>query len=124
MKLEKYFSTLIVFFLCQGDDEEPGDYEVGPSFTKEFKLIGKDKKSEKFRVMQKPSLFNKNLKVSKFMSDVFVKQIQAVLSKWFDFNQIENANKETFSGKWNFPPNTSGVIPHSVDGVEQIFFPN
>ena len=42
---------------------KPSDYELGPSFTKEFSLVGKDKKSEKLRVMKKPSLFNKNFKV-------------------------------------------------------------
>ena len=48
---------------------KPSDYELGPSFTKEFSLVGKDKKSEKLRVMKKPSLFNKNFKV---VSDNFV----------------------------------------------------
>ena len=42
---------------------EASDYEMGPSFTKEFSLVGKDKKKEKVRVMEKPSLFNKNFKV-------------------------------------------------------------
>ena len=42
---------------------KPSDYDLGPSFTKEFSLVGKDKKSEKLRVMKKPSLFNKNFKV-------------------------------------------------------------
>ena len=41
----------------------PSDYQLGPSFTKEFSLLGKDNKAEKLRVMQKPSLFNKHLKV-------------------------------------------------------------
>ena len=54
---------------------EPSDYNMGPSFTKEISLIGKDKKFEKLRVMQKPSLFNKNLKVRKMMSKLFVKEI-------------------------------------------------
>ena len=39
------------------------DYELGPAFTKEFSLVGKDKKKEKLRVMEKSSLFNKNFKV-------------------------------------------------------------
>ena len=42
---------------------KPSDYELGPSFTKEFSLVGKDKKEEKLRVMEKSSLFNKNFKV-------------------------------------------------------------
>ena len=42
---------------------EASDYEMGPSFTKEFSLVGKDKKEEKLRVMEKSSLFNKNFKV-------------------------------------------------------------
>jgi len=46
-------------------DIPPSDYDDGPSFTKEFSLVGKDKKKEKLRVMQKSSLFNKNFKVSK-----------------------------------------------------------
>merc|ERR1711974_289651 len=43
----------------------PSDYQLGPSFTKEFSLLGKDNKAEKLRVMQRPSLFNKHFKVSK-----------------------------------------------------------
>merc|ERR1711974_425535 len=31
---------------------KPSDYELGPSFTKEFSLVGKDKKSEKLRGVQ------------------------------------------------------------------------
>ena len=41
----------------------PSDYQLGPSFTKEFSLLGKDNKAEKLRVMQRPSLFNKHFKV-------------------------------------------------------------
>ena len=44
--------------------EPSHDYGLGPSFTKEFSLVGKDKKKEKIRVMKKPSLFNKNFKVT------------------------------------------------------------
>ena len=43
---------------------EPSDYEMGPSYTKEYSLVGKDKKKEKLRVMNKQSLFNKNFKVA------------------------------------------------------------
>ena len=43
---------------------KPSDYDDGPAFTKEFSLIGKDKKAEKLRVMQKSSLFNKDFKVA------------------------------------------------------------
>ena len=39
--------------------------KVGPSFTKEFSLIGEENKLEKLRVKEKSSLFNKNLKVNK-----------------------------------------------------------
>ena len=42
---------------------ERPDYESGPSFTKEFFLIGKDNKEEKLRMMEKTSLFNKKFKV-------------------------------------------------------------
>ena len=42
---------------------EPSDYQLGPSYIKEYSLVGKDKKEEKLRVMEKPSLFNKNFKV-------------------------------------------------------------
>ena len=41
----------------------PSDYQLGPSYTKEYSLVGKDKKKEELRVMKKPSLFNKNFKV-------------------------------------------------------------
>ena len=41
----------------------PSDYQLGPAFTKELSLFGKDNKAEKLRVMQRPSLFNKNFKV-------------------------------------------------------------
>ena len=56
---------------------KPSDYELGPSFTKEFSLVGKDKKSEKLRVMKKPSLFNKNFKVvlAKFPLNIVVNQM-------------------------------------------------
>ena len=46
---------------------EPSDYEMGPSYTKEYSLVGKDKKKEKLRVMNKQSLFNKNFKVASKM---------------------------------------------------------
>ena len=39
------------------------DYELGPSYTKEFSLIGKDNVAEKVRVMEKPGLFSKDFKV-------------------------------------------------------------
>ena len=83
--------TQIVF--CQGEDKEPGSVrlrggsrglsltkelslilfqylppfykKVGPSFTKEFSLIGEENKLEKLRVKEKSSLFNKNFKVNK-----------------------------------------------------------
>ena len=42
---------------------ERPDYESGPSFTKEFSLVGKDNKEEKLRMMEKTSLFNKKFKV-------------------------------------------------------------
>ena len=41
----------------------PSDYQLGPSFTKEYSLFGKDKKKEKLQVMERPSLFSKNFKV-------------------------------------------------------------
>ena len=41
----------------------PSDYQLGPAFTKELSLFGKDNKAEKLRVMQRTSLFNKNFKV-------------------------------------------------------------
>ena len=41
----------------------PADYQLGPSFTKEFSLIGRDNKTEKLRVMKTSSLFNKDFKV-------------------------------------------------------------
>ena len=44
------------FYLCK---------KVGPSFTKEFSLIGEENKLEKLRVKEKSSLFNKNFKVNK-----------------------------------------------------------
>ena len=44
-------------------DHVPSDYDDGPTFTKEFSLIGKDKKAEKLRVMPISSLFNKDFKV-------------------------------------------------------------
>ena len=43
---------------------EPSDYQLGPSYIKEFSLVGKDKRRYKLRVMEKPSLFNKNFKVA------------------------------------------------------------
>ena len=43
---------------------EPSDYQLGPSYIKEFFLVGKDKRRYKLRVMEKPSLFNKNFKVA------------------------------------------------------------
>ena len=44
-------------------DLVPSDYQLGPSYTKEFALVWKDKKKEMLRVMEKPSLFSKNFKV-------------------------------------------------------------
>ena len=44
-------------------DMGPSDYQLGTSFTKEFSLIGRDNKTEKLRVNQKSSLFNKDFKV-------------------------------------------------------------
>ena len=58
---EPKFSS--IFAKVEVVDIPPSDYEDGPSFTKEFSLVGKDKKKEKLRVMQKSSLFNKNFKV-------------------------------------------------------------
>ena len=52
-----------IFAKVEVVDIPPSDYDDGPSFTKEFSLVGKDKKKEKLRVMQKSSLFNKNFKV-------------------------------------------------------------
>ena len=43
---------------------EAADYQLAPTFTKEFSLVGKNKKSEKLKVMERPSLFNKNFKVA------------------------------------------------------------
>ena len=43
---------------------EPWDYQLDPTYTKEFQLVGKDKKEENIRVMQKSTIFNKNMKVS------------------------------------------------------------
>ena len=40
---------------------EAADYQL--TFTKEFSLVGKNKKAEKLKVMERPSLFNKNFKV-------------------------------------------------------------
>ena len=51
----------------------PSDYQLGPSYTKEFSLVGKDEKKEKLQVMEKPSLFNKNFKVLSRKSCVIVK---------------------------------------------------
>ena len=44
-------------------NHELSDYDVGPPYTKEFSLVGRDKKEEKLRVIEKNSLFNKNFKV-------------------------------------------------------------
>ena len=44
-------------------NHELSDYDVGPPYTKEFSLVGRDKKEEKLRVIEKTSLFNKNFKV-------------------------------------------------------------
>ena len=44
-------------------NHEVSDYDVGPAYTKEFSLVGRDKKEEKLRVIEKNSLFNKNFKV-------------------------------------------------------------
>ena len=56
----------LLFHLCTKvvvKDLVPSDYQLGPSYTKEFSLVGKDEKKEKLQVMEKPSLFNKNFKV-------------------------------------------------------------
>ena len=60
-----FYRTKIFFNFAKVEvvDIPPSDYDDGPSFTKEFSLVGKDKKKEKLRVMQKSSLFNKNFKV-------------------------------------------------------------
>ena len=42
---------------------EPWDYQLDPTYTKEFQLVGKDKKEENIRLMQKSTIFNKNMKV-------------------------------------------------------------
>ena len=39
------------------------DYTLGPAYTKEFDLVGKDNAVEKVRVMEKPGLFSKDFKV-------------------------------------------------------------
>merc|ERR1712198_359440 len=72
--LSLIFASLLFSSIIVADDSDiiavemrelsPSDYQLGPSFTKEFSLLGKDNKAEKLRVMQKPSLFNKHLKVS------------------------------------------------------------
>ena len=46
-------------------DLSPKDYQIDSSYTKEFTLIGRDKEAENIQVMQKSSIFNKNLKVEK-----------------------------------------------------------
>ena len=56
-------------------DLVPSDYQLGPSYIKEYSLVGKDKKEEKLRVMEKPSLFNKNFKVLSRKSCVIVKKL-------------------------------------------------
>ena len=42
---------------------EPWDYQLDPTYTEEFQLVGKDKKEENIRVKQKSTIFNKNMKV-------------------------------------------------------------
>ena len=39
------------------------ELNLSGDYTKEFSLLGKDKKKVKLRVMQEPSLFNKNFQV-------------------------------------------------------------
>ena len=62
-------------------DFEPSDYDHGPAFTKEFSLVGKDKKKEKIRVMHTPSIFNKNIKV--------VSEKSYVTRLWYKHEQIK-----------------------------------
>merc|ERR1711974_567082 len=82
---------------------KPSDYELGPSFTKEFSLVGKDKKSEKLRVMKKPSLFNKNFKVSKCgKSGGKEEPLKA--------EEEEQATRCSFSGKLDSDPDSTVYI--------------
>merc|ERR1711974_53778 len=82
---------------------KPSDYDLGPSFTKEFSLVGKDKKSEKLRVMKKPSLFNKNFKVSKCgMSGCKDEPLKA--------EEEELATRCSFSGKLDSDPDSTVYI--------------
>jgi len=82
---------------------KPSDYELGPSFTKEFSLVGKDKKSEKLRVMKKPSLFNKNFKVSKCgKSGCKDEPLKA--------EEEEQATRCSFSGKLDSDPDSTVYI--------------
>ena len=45
-------------------DIKHSDYTLGPAYTKEFSLVGKNNVAEKVRVMEKPGLFSKDLKVA------------------------------------------------------------
>merc|ERR1712108_41204 len=82
---------------------KPSDYDLGPSFTKEFSLVGKDKKSEKLRVMKKPSLFNKNFKVSKCgMSGCKDEPLKA--------EEEELATRCSFSGRLDSDPDSTVYI--------------
>ena len=61
-------------------DLSPTDYLLDSSYTKEFTLIGKDKKAENIQVMRKSSIFNKNLKVEKQLL-LSVKNNQILVNK-------------------------------------------
>lgn len=39
------------------------DYGLGPAYTTEFSLVGKNNVAEKVRVMENPGLFSKDFKV-------------------------------------------------------------
>ena len=40
------------------------DYGLGPAYTTEFSLLGKNNVAEKVRVMENPGLFSKDFKVA------------------------------------------------------------
>jgi len=79
------------------------DYELGPSYTKEFSLIGKDNVAEKVRVMEKPGLFSKDFKVSKCSESGCKEEPLAA-------EEEQQATRCSFSGRLDSDPDSTVYI--------------
>jgi len=84
------------------------DYGLGPAYTTEFSLVGKNNVAEKVRVMENPGLFSKDFKVSKCGDSGCKEEPLAA-------EEEKQATRCSFSGRLDSDPDSTVYISGCPD---------